>query len=124
MTDEDLGVVLDAVVEEWVSRGLAVRTVTNERNGRSRVIGESADGYFFDVDEREGEIRFRGMSPVYWGSRVELLRATGERRRAEDAAGAPWSTTDRDENNYAYRLPGVYRPFPAWDTPLPDNSDE
>ena len=113
-TDEELRPLVERIAASWEARGW--ETGRDElSSGKIRVTATTEDGYWFAVVEDEGSIRLRGASPVYWGDQLALTRAMSERRRAEDAAGATWDTTDRDDRGRAYRLPGVYRPFPAWD---------
>ena len=113
-TESEIRPLVERIAASWEARGWD--TGKDElSSGKIRVTATTEDGYWFEAFEDENSLLLGGMSPVYWGDQLALMRAMGERRRAEDAAGAPWDTTDRDERRRAYRLPGVYRPFPAWD---------
>ncbi|WP_187976999.1 hypothetical protein [Mycetocola sp. JXN-3] len=114
LSDDDLSTVFAKIVDSWRAKGWSV-TGGKRQNGVPRITATTPDGFWFEAKERPGELSLTGMSAVYWGDQYALLMAVAERRDAENAAGAPWDTTDRDEQGYAYRLPGVFRPFPAWD---------
>lgn len=113
-TDENLKPLLRKTAQAWESRGYNVAEEESP-NGTIRIIATTEDGYWFAADEMDGQLELRSHTPVYWGERRQLSRATADRRDAENKDGAPWDTTDRDENGHAYRLPGIYRPYPAWD---------
>lgn len=110
--DTDVKQLLRDTAKVWEARGWEVsqETIFNAL----RITTTTPEGFWFAADERVDEIRLEGMSPVYWGDQYELVMAVGERRNAENEAGAPWDTTDLDEKGYSYRIPGVFRPFPAW----------
>ncbi len=112
-TDTDLKQLLRDAAQLWEARGWDVGEETLF-NGDIRITTTTPDGFWFAADERGDEIGLEGMSPVYWGERRALSRAIAERRNAQDEAGAHWDTTGLDEKGYAYRVPGVFRPFPAW----------
>ena len=84
-------------------------------NGEIRVTATTPDGTWFEAAEEGDKLSLTGFSPVYWGDQLELVSAAAERRDAENAAGATWDTADRNEEGQAFRIPGVYRPFPAWE---------
>ena len=113
-TDEEIRPLVEGIGALWEAHGWEV-SWGELPSGRTRVTARTEDGYWFEAIEDVESIRLIGSSPVYWGDQLALIVAVGDRRWAEDAAGAPWDTTDRDERGWAYRLPGVYRPFPAWD---------
>lgn len=113
VTDEGLKPFLRKSAQLWAARGWDVGE-ENYKNGTMRITTTTPEGFWFAAEEQRGQLELTGMSPVYWGERRELSRAIAERRDAENDAGAPWSTTDRDEKGHAYRVPGVFRPFPTW----------
>lgn len=104
---------LREVATSWTERGWEVSEELIA-NGL-RITTDTEHGIFLSLLEEPGRIRLTAFSPVYWGDQFALVTAISDRRDAENEAGATWDTTDRDENGHAYRLPGVYRPFPAWD---------
>lgn len=111
--DGEIKPLLREIAGSWEARGW---DVSGEVIATSlRITASTEDGFFFDLVEEKEEIELMGFTPVYWGERRALSRAIAPRRDAENEAGAPWDTTDRDKKGYAYRLPGEYRPFPAWD---------
>ncbi|WP_187976695.1 hypothetical protein [Mycetocola sp. JXN-3] len=112
--DEDLSSTLPEASRAWEARGWEVNE-ESFRNDSSRITTTTPEGFRFEVMVSPGEVKLSGHTPVHWGDQFALLTAIAERRDAENAAGAPWDTTDRDDQGYAYRLPGVFRPFPAWD---------
>lgn len=117
---EDADLSLAKVTALWESRGWVV---SHEDLGSwARITTYTPDGYWFELTDHVGTMAFTAHSPGYWGAQDELLSAVGDRRRAEDAAGETWDTTDRDEEGYAIRVPGEYRPFPDWDTPIEPGS--
>lgn len=113
-TDMDLGSKLREVARVWKARGWEV-TEETFFDGSIRISTRTEDGYWFAASDEGDSLQLTGDSPVYWGDLHGLIVAIAERRNAEDKAGATWDTTDPDENGHAYRLPGVFRPFPAWD---------
>lgn len=120
LTPGDPGSVLENVKTLWESRGWVV---SHEDLGSwARITTYTPDGYWFALTDQVKTMAFTAHSPGYWGAQDELLSAVGDRRRAEDAAGETWDTTDRDEEGYAIRVPGEYRPFPDWDTPIEPGS--
>lgn len=114
LTDEELKPLLRMVAESWKARGWEVGEEASP-NGRIRIVATTEERYWFAADEARGQLELSAHSPVYWGDQFALLEAIADRRDAENEAGAPWDTTDRDEKGHAYRLPGDYRPFPAWE---------
>lgn len=120
MTDQDLKQLLRGTAKSWESRGWKVEEETSQVSGELRVVATTKDGYWFAAVEEQDTLKLTGNSPVYWGERRALSRAIAERRDAENAAGASWDTADRNDQGHAYRLPGVYRPFPDWNTTLND----
>ena len=119
-TDEDLTPILRDIAESWESRGWLVKEETSKVNGELRIAATTEDGFWFSASEEQSTLHLTGNSPVFWGDRRPLSRAIAERRDAENAAGATWDTADRNDQGHAYRLPGVYRPFPDWNTTLND----
>lgn len=119
--DRDVKDMVRETAAAWRERGWEV-SEESFTGGTIRVVATTPDGYWFSCNEDSAtKLSLHGHSPVYWTTdNHTLLGAVADRRNAETAAGATWSTTDRDENGRASRLPGVYRPFPAWDA-LPDD---
>lgn len=113
--EQDIATLVREVGKSWEARGWEVIEETSLPGGDIRVFVTTDDGYWFECNQNGDEIKLSGDSPVYWGDNLELAVATAERRDAENAAGATWDTTDRDAEGYAYRLPGVFRPFPVWE---------
>lgn len=113
-TDQDLTPILRDIAQSWGSRTWQVSEEASQVSGEVRVAATTEDGFWFAASEEQGSLNLTGNTPVYWGERRALSRAIAERRDAENAAGAPWDTSDRDDRGHAYRLPGVFRPFPAW----------
>ena len=113
-TDMDLASKLREVSRVWEARGWEV-TEETFFDGSIRISTRTEDGYWFAASDEGDSLQLTGLTPVYWGDLHGLIVAIAERRNAEDQAGATWDTTDPDENGHAYRLPGVFRPFPAWD---------
>ena len=104
------------VRKSWEARGWDVIEETIFPGGDIRIFFTTDDGFRFEVNQHgEDEIKFSGHTPPYWGAQHELTSAAGALRDAENEAGVTWDTADRDAEGYAYRLPGVFRPFPAWD---------
>ena len=117
-SDQDLHTALHRTATSWQDRGWDVNVQSTNISPDSRITARTPDGYWFALDPntRNQVLELRGNSPVYWGNYLELIAAINERATAEDAAGMPWDTTDRDdETGQANRQPGEYRPFPAWD---------
>lgn len=113
LTEEGVKPFLLKAAQSWEARGWEVGE-ENYKNGTMRITAMTPEGFWFAIEEQRDQMELTGMSPVYWGERRALSRAIAERRNAQDEAGAPWDTTDLDEKGHAYRLPGVFRPFPAW----------
>lgn len=114
--EQDIATLVREVGKSWEARGWQITEETIPPGGGIRVFFTTDDGYWFECIQRgEDEIKLTGESPVYWGDSHRLIQTAAERRDAENAAGATWDTTERDERGHAYRLPGVFRPFPAWD---------
>lgn len=113
-TDADLTSKLRDAARTWEARGWEVTEETFS-DGSIRISTRTEDGFWFAASDDIGRVKLTGHTPVYWGDLDGLIHAIAERRNAEDDAGATWDTTDRDENGHAFRLPGVFRPFPAWD---------
>ena len=114
--DDSTHVTLEAVRQMWAKRGWDV-TEEPMAPGNTRLTVTAPDGYWYEArDWNKGEFELAVHSPVYWGDYDPLITSIGDRRRAEDAGRAHGDTFDPDEDNYVTLLPGVYRPFPAWDT--------
>ena len=113
-SERELTPVIQDIADSWDARGWRVSEETSEVNGEPRVSASTEDGFWFSAAAEDHTLRLTGNSPVYWGDRQALSRAIADRRDAEDAAGAPWDTTDRDDRGHAERLPGAFRPFPPW----------
>lgn len=111
----DVAELVERIGMSWEAKGLNVRQETSEISGQIRVVATTPDGFWFSADEEGSELKLTGNSPAYWGAQLDLAVAIAERRDAEDTAGATWDTADLDEDGYSYRIPGVYRPVPAWD---------
>ncbi|WP_187976694.1 hypothetical protein [Mycetocola sp. JXN-3] len=114
ITEDDLSPTFAEVARSWKAKGWEVSD-GKRHSGQPRITATTPDGFWFEAKGSPGALELTGMSAVYWGDQYALVMAIAERRDAENAAGAPWDTTDRDEQGYTYRLPGVFRPFPAWD---------
>ena len=113
--DDSTHVTLEAVRQMWAKRGWDV-TEEPMAPGNTRLTVTAPDGYWYEArDWNKGEFELAVHSPVYWGDYDPLITSIGDRRRAEDAGRAHGDTFDPDEDNYVTLLPGVYRPFPAWE---------
>ncbi|MFT4232472.1 MAG: hypothetical protein QM606_06835 [Leucobacter sp.] len=123
-SDQDLKPLVHEIARSWEARGWEVAEETSQVNGEVRAVATTDDGFWFSASEERGRLELTGDTPVYWGSQLALMEAIAERRDAETEAGATWDTADRDEKGHAYRLPGVYRPFPAWDAVPVGRDDE
>ncbi len=110
--DEEVSRTLARAEESWAARGWDVSADDSSVNGERRVTATTEDGYWFSASAASGALQLTGHSPVYWGDRRAISRAVADRRDAEDAAGVPWDTADRDTSGAASRMPGEYRPFP------------
>ena len=113
VTDEPLRPFLEKTTQLWEGRDWEVGQEIYE-NGVMRITTTTPDGFWFALEEQRGQLELTGFSPVYWGERRALSRAIAERRNGQDEVGAHWDTTDLDEKGQSYQVPGVFRPFPAW----------
>jgi len=114
---EDPQTVIRRIAEQWRTRGWDVAEETLFTD-EIRITTTTDDGYWYEVVEWPRKIEMSGNSPSYWGDYDLLNQAIAGRSRTLNHAGDHWDPTDRDENYYAHRLPGVYRPMPPWDTPV------
>lgn len=119
---EDVRGMLDEIADSWRAKGWDVQEEVNDISEMLRIVATTPDGYWFAAADRDGEMELKSFSPVYWGDQLELVRSIAARRDAENEAGATWDTTDRNERGNAFRVPGDYRPLPAWDAIEPETS--
>jgi len=116
VTEEEPQIVIRRIAEQWRTRGWEVAEETLFTD-EIAITTTTDDGYWFEAVEWPRKIEMSGHSPVYWGDYNPLTDEIAGKRATLDHMGEHWDTTDRDENGYAYRLPGVYRPLPPWNTP-------
>ncbi|WP_141885577.1 hypothetical protein [Leucobacter komagatae] len=113
--DDSTHVTLEDVRQMWAKRGWDVTEVPMAQ-GNTRLTVTDPDGYWYEVrDWNKGEFNLAMHSPVYWGDYDPLTDDIYDRLMAEDSGRAHGDTFDPDEDDYVQLLPGVYRPFPAWD---------
>ena len=110
----DVKALLGRVSEDWSARGWKVNR-ESFYNGEERITTTTPDGYWFELSEEGSEVSVEGLSPVYWGDRQKILVAIGTRRNAERESGLAWYSDHPMVEGRMTLLPGVYRPFPAWD---------
>ncbi|TQL42074.1 hypothetical protein FB468_0054 [Leucobacter komagatae] len=113
--DDSTHVTLEVVRQMWAKRGWDV-TEDPMAPANTRLTVTAPDGYWYEArDWNKGEFKLAVHSPVYWGSVRKTNDAIRERLDAENAGRAHGDTFDPDEDGNVTLLPGVYRPFPAWD---------
>ncbi|UTX53146.1 hypothetical protein [Leucobacter aridicollis] len=113
--DDVTHVTLEEIRQMWAQRGwdVAQEPMSSEN---TRLTVTDPDGYWYEIrDYNDGELYLSVLSPVYWGALRKTNDAIHERLDAEDAARAHGDTFDAAEDKFVHLLPGVYRPFPAWD---------
>ncbi|NWN89399.1 MAG: hypothetical protein HLX51_12835 [Micrococcaceae bacterium] len=123
-TDQSLDALRDDIAASWEDRGWEIVSQGDETSGSARITAVTPEGFWFAAapDPQQDRLTLTGHSPVYWGTYQLLIEAIAERRREQTQAGETWDTEDRDEQTgRAPRLPGEYRPFPAWE--LSDGSE-
>ena len=109
-----------AVERSWAERGWEVGEQVSEITGELRITADTPDGYWFAASEEGNELHLSGSSPVYWGERRPLSRAINARKNAVLKETDPWF---EQPDGRKPALPGVYAPFPAWDTITDADSD-
>ncbi|WP_344030823.1 hypothetical protein [Leucobacter iarius] len=106
---------LTRVADNWSAKSWDVGRERSSYNGEERITTTTPEGYWFELAEQGSEISLTGFSPVYWGDELKISMAIGARRDAEREGGLAWYSDHPMVEGRMTLLPGVYRPFPAWD---------